>query len=195
MRHPLFRSSTPIEPAIGRDEYAMAAMGKAGIRSVINLDDSAETMRNYSTYQGSYYSRCKILNSEMGYDFESEVFAAKVKGSVLFIIQNDDPASFTAKRARTVPGSCALLESFAGTSTEEVMRDHMITYSNYYGVSTSDAVYSIILKNNLVKTLCGLFRVDNIDAVNLKEKTEKYFISIGLTEEQLDILGEKFVKD
>ena len=46
-----------------------------------------------------------------------------------------------------------------------------------------------------MKTLCGLFRVDNIDAVNLKEKTEKYFISIGLTEEQLDILGEKFVKD
>ena len=30
----LYRSSSPVEPAIGRNEYAMAAMEKAGVKTV-----------------------------------------------------------------------------------------------------------------------------------------------------------------
>ena len=68
----LYRSSTPIEPALGRNEYAMAAMEKAGIRAVINLDDSVDEMKSYPTYPGSCYSHCAIINPEMTYDFGTE---------------------------------------------------------------------------------------------------------------------------
>ena len=83
----LYRSSTPIEPAIGRNEYVMAAMEKAGIRSVINLDDSVEVMQSYETFPGSYYSRCAVVNPEMTYDFGTEEFNEKVKESILFILE------------------------------------------------------------------------------------------------------------
>ena len=188
----LYRSSTPLEPAIGRNEYAMAAMEKAGIRSVIDLDDSAEVMRSYESFPGSYYSGCAVINPEMNYDFGSEEFGQKVRESILFIIENDGPYLIHCKEGKDRTGIlCAIIECFVGTSREDVMKDYMITYSNYYGVQPEDATYGIILKNNLVKTLCELFKADDLENADLKEKAEEYLLSTGLTEEQLGQLTEK----
>lgn len=187
-----YRSSTPIEPAIGRNEYAMAAMEKAGIVSVLNLDDSVELMKSYDTYPDSYYSKCNIINPEMTYDFETEEFAQKVKDSVTFIINNDGPYLIHCKEGKDRTGIlCALLECFAGAPAEDITKDYMTTYYNYYNIKPEDASYSIILNNNLVKTLCHLYKVDSIETTDLKEKAREYFISAGLTEEQLDLLSKK----
>lgn len=192
----LYRSSTPIEPSIGRNEYAMAAMEQAGIKTVINLDDSAETMQGYDTYPGSYYSRCAVVNPEMGYDFESEAFAEKIKESVLFIIENDGPYLIHCKEGKDRTGIlCAVLECFAGAPAEDVKRDYMITYRNYYGVEPADTAYGIILNNNLVKTLCGLFGTENLEDADLKEAAARYLTGTGLTEKQLAILRGKIAAD
>jgi len=192
----LYRSSTPVEPAIGRNEYAMAAMEKAGVRAVVNLDDSVDVMESYDTFPGSYYSKCAILNPEMGYDFGSEEFAGKVRDSVLFIAENDGPFLVHCKEGKDRTGILsAVLECFAGATAEEVKADYMATYENYYGVKPEDSVYGIILNDNLVKNLCGLFGVESIDNANLKESAEKYLISTGLTEEQLELLSQKLIKD
>jgi len=192
----LFRSSTPIEPAIGRNTYAMAEMEKAGIKTVINLDDSAEAMNEYDAFSGSYYSRCAIVNPEMSYDYESEEFAAKVKESVLFIIKNDGPYLIHCKEGKDRTGIlCAVIECFAGASADEIARDYMITYYNYYGVKTEDAAYGIILNNNLIKTLRGLFGVDDIKTANLKDAATQYLISVGLNKEQLNDLTVKLLTE
>lgn len=188
----LYRSSTPIEPAIGRNEYAMAAMEKAGVKAVINLDDSADVMTGYETYPDSYYSRCKIINPEMSYDFGTEKFAEKVKESVLFIIENDGPYLIHCKEGKDRTGIlCAILESFVGASAEDVMTDYMITYDNFYNVKPGDTAYDIILRDNLVKTLCVLYQIDDIETADLREKATEYLLSAGLTDEQLSQLSEK----
>ena len=188
----IYRSSSPLRPDMGRNTYAMAAMEAAGIRSVINLDDSSEHMLSYSTYPDSYYSKCHILNSEMSYDFESEDFAAKVKNCLLFISENDGPYLIHCKEGKDRTGIlCALIECFAGASAEEVTNDYMVTYQNFYHITPEDNTYNIVLKNNLVKTLCKLFQVDDLETADLKEKAAAYFRSAGLTEEQLSSLREK----
>ena len=67
----------------------------------------------------------------------------------------------------------------------------MTTYENYYGVRQTDAAYDIILKNNLQKTLCGLFGIEDPGKADLREEARKYLLSTGLTEEDLAALSEK----
>ena len=86
---------------------------------------------------------------------------------------------------------CAVLECFAGAPPEDVWRDYMTTYENYYGVRQTDAAYDIILKNNLQKTLCGLFGIEDPGKADLREEARKYLLSTGLTEEDLAALSEK----
>ena len=191
----LYRSSTPIEPALGRNGYAMAAMEKAGIRTVVNLDDSPEEMKRYAAYPGSYYSGCAIVNPEMSYEFESADFSGKVRESVLFLIANDAPFLIHCKEGKDRTGIlCAILECFAGASEEEVDRDYMITYANYYGVKQTDPVYAILLENNLKKTLRALFRIEKTEGADLAESARRYLLSTGLSEEQLGLLGQKLKK-
>ena len=187
-----YRSSTPIDPAIGRSEYAMRAIEQAGIKSILNLADSVETMESYDTYAGSYYGACAVINPEMSYDFESAEFGDKVKTCVEFIINGEGPFLIHCKEGKDRTGIlCAILECYAGASAEEVFYDYMLTYVNYYGIDSSDSVYSVILNKNLVKTLCALLKVESLKGINLKEKAREYLISIGVTDEELNALSEK----
>lgn len=96
-------------------------------------------------------------NPEMNYDFAGKEFGQKVKKSVLFITENDGPYLIHCKEGKDRTGMlCAILECFAGASAEDVKRDYMSTYYNFYNVQPEDDAYSIILNNNLVKTLPGI---------------------------------------
>lgn len=187
----LYRSSSPLDPSLGRSDYAMAAMEQAGIRTVINLTDSAAAMQSYSAYPGSFYSRCAVIHPEMGYDFETEAFAQKVKDCVLFILDNDGPYLVHCKEGKDRTGVlCAVLECFAGASAQAVKQDYMETYVNFYGVQPDTAAYDIILNDNLVKTLCALFGVDSLDTTDLHEAAARYLRRAGLSDAQLDQLSE-----
>lgn len=194
-RNVLYRSSSPIDPDLGRNEYAMQAMEKAGIRSVIDLGDSADVMNEFDAFPGSYYSNCTIANIEMSYDFASAEFGEKVRDCMLFIIENDGPYLIHCKEGKDRTGIlCAILECFVGASYNEVTADYMLTYRNFYHVGPDDATYAIILRNNLVKTLCTLFGTNDLEAVDLQEQASSYLLSIGLGREQLDALAARLGK-
>ena len=187
-----YRSSSPINPALGRDTYAMAAMENAGISSVLNIADSVEAMKNFEAYKDSYYSRCSVINTEMSYDFASKVFGEKVKESAVFILDHDGPFLIHCKEGKDRTGIlCAILECFAGASFEEIEQDYMLTFRYFYGVTPEQETYEIILKDNLVKALCGMFDIGQLDGADLQAESREYLRGVGLTDEQLEQLAEK----
>ena len=185
-RNMLYRGSSPLRDDLGRNVYMLAAMEDAGVKSVINLDDSEEVMKGYDTYAGSYYSTCEILNPEMDYDYGNDDFSADVKACVEFIISNDGPFLIHCKEGKDRTGIlCAILECFAGATAQEICDDYMLTYMNFYHITPDDTSYGILLKSNLVKTLCGLLGVDHLESADLEAKANDYLLSTGITEEAL----------
>lgn len=186
----LYRSSSPLNPEIGRNEYAMRAMEAAGIRTVVNLDDTIEAMQSFESFPGSYYSTCAIVNVSMSTDYRGKEFAEGMKQSVLFMLEHDGPYLCHCKEGKDRTGiMCAIFECFAGASLDDVEKDYMATFINFYHLDPTSSAYGIIRDDNLGKTLCALFEIDTLNGANLKEEATQYLLSTGLSEEQLVALG------
>lgn len=106
----LFRSSSPVNPELGRNTYADALVEKAGVKTAINLADSQEELAAYEGYADSYYATLNVVALDMGVDFAAEDFNAKLKTGLEFLIANEGPyvihcnegkdrAGFTARAA------------------------------------------------------------------------------------------------
>ena len=61
----LYRSSSPVNPKINRNREADAAVNAAGICTVMNMSDSASSMKGYEDYAYTYYSRLDIIALNM----------------------------------------------------------------------------------------------------------------------------------
>jgi len=86
-----------------------------------------------------------------------------------------------------------LLLSLAGASPEEVVRDYMITYDNYYGINEKDtpdkyqAVYSVKAWDYLV-LLSGRDEVSQITSEDLYKGARPYLQMGGLKDEEIDLI-------
>ena len=84
----LYRSSSPINPALGRNTYADKAAKDAGIMTVVNLADPSNT---YGGAENTYYSTCQVTYVNLGMDFLAESTLNGIAAGMRFIINNDGP--------------------------------------------------------------------------------------------------------
>ena len=74
---------------------------------------------------------------------------------------------------------------------ESIKADYMETFKNFYHVQPGDKVYDIILNSNLLKILRNLYQVDDLETADLQTEAQEYFLDIGLTQEQIEMLKGK----
>ena len=147
----LYRSSSPINPDLGRNTYADKAAENAGIMTVVNLADPSNT---YEGAENTYYSTCRVVYVNLGTDFLSEATLNGLAESMRFIINNNGPYLIHCNEGKDRAGFVsALLECLMGATIDEVIDDYMVTYYNYYGVEEGTEKYVAIVKNNLIKSL------------------------------------------
>ena len=128
----LYRSSSPINPDLGRSTYADKAAEAAGIMTVVNLADNSNT---YEGAESSYYSTCRVVYVNLGTDFLSESTLSGLAEGMRFIINNDGPYLIHCNEGKDRAGFVsALLEGLMGASLNEIIDDYMVTYYNYYSV-------------------------------------------------------------
>ena len=185
----IYRSSSPIDDDLGRNEYAAAAMEKVGIKYVVNLHNDKTEMEGYETFADSYYSTCEILNVYCDYDYTGEVFRSAVVETMNFILNADGPVLIHCKEGRDRAAIVsALIEGLLGGSYEDLRQDFIKTYENYYGITPEDEIYELILKENLYKPLCNMLEISDPAQYNLRVEIEEYLTDGGMNMGQVAML-------
>jgi hypothetical protein len=186
----LYRSSSPINPDLGRNTYADKAAEKAGIITVVNLADPSNT---YEGVENTYYSTCQVVYVNLGMDFLSEATLNGLAEGMRFIINNNGPYLIHCNEGKDRAGFVsALLECLMGATLDEVIDDYMLTYYNYYGVEKGTEKYDAVLKNNLIKALNTTFKVDDVYKADLAREAAAFLIEdAGLTADEVSALKGK----
>ena len=89
--HALYRSSSPVDPMLNRNRQADTAVREAGIRTVLNLSDSRETMEGFKGYYKSYYSKLDVLPLNMSQKWRENSFRKKLAKGLRYMISREGP--------------------------------------------------------------------------------------------------------
>ncbi|MBQ6053636.1 MAG: tyrosine-protein phosphatase [Clostridia bacterium] len=197
-KNTLFRSSSPINPALNRNKEADSALSYSLVRTVINMADNSETMKNYSDYYSTVYSTLDVAALNMGVDFESEDFREKLAEGFRYIASHEGPYLIHCNEGKDRTGfAAAILECLMGASAEEVICDYMITYYNYYGITAESEQYLQIANSNIKSSLSKAFGIGAIDkeGVSLADYALDYLKNLGMTDEEISLLKANLGKD
>ena len=186
-----YRSSSPVNPEIGRNAYADAALKEAGVTVVMNLAEDTATVEAYEGYAETYYATTNYIALNMGVDFSAAEFQEKLAEGLRFFAENPGVYLIHCTEGKDRAGFvAALLECLMGATYDEVVADYMTTFYNFYGVTADDARYATIAGSNIVKTLSAAFGVSDLASADLAAAAETYLLGIGLTETELAALVE-----
>lgn len=185
----LYRSSSPINPELGRNTYALAAMEAAGVRTVVNLADADP---DYPGWRDSYYAGCGIIFLSMGVDPSGDDFRARLAEGLRFMLSNEGPYLVHCTEGKDRAGFVsAILECLMGADAQVVIADYMETYYNYYGVQAGTEQYEAIINSNIRSLLSQAFGVEDFLACDPAAEAEEYLLEIGLQAEEIDNLMAK----
>ena len=190
----LYRSSSPVNPAISRNREADAAAAAAGVKTLIDLADDEETMKGYEGFAESYCAGQAILCLNMGVDFSADDFRAGLAEGLRFIAASEGPFLVYCSEGKDRAGFIiAVLEALMGASAEEITADYMVSYDNFYGVKPEKEQYGIIAARNIQKTLASAFHMNSIFDGDLQAAAEAYLGEIGLSAEEVDAVYGKLL--
>ena len=86
-----------------------------------------------------------------------------------------------------------------GADADAIIRDYMISYENYYGLTEDDeAEYVYIADGNMgvfLRYLAGLNETASLDDVNLQPYAEQFVRDNGMTADEISLLQKKLQGD
>ena len=194
-RGKLYRSSSPVNNWGNRNLIADKAAQEVGVKTFINLADTPQKMKDYPDFNMSYYSKQNIICLNLNTKFFTKDFRNGLAHGVKFMIKNEPPYLIHCSLGKDRAGFvCALIECLMGASANEVVSDYLTSFYNYFGIapdSDPESEYNFVVNKEICAFLAKAFGVNNIYDANLKECAEKYFINLGLTVGEIELLRKK----
>lgn len=193
----LYRSSNPVKPDIGRDEYADEACEEAGIKTFINLSDSESVAKAYEDFDDSYYSTQNVIYLALPVTFTSPEFRTGLAEGMRYIIANEGPYLVHCAEGKDRAGlTAAVLEALMGASLDEIKEDYAKTYINYYDVQDGKQVgiqpeVLETIREIIVRNMSASFGIEELAAADLQKAAEDYLLGIGLTADEITELKAK----
>ena len=203
-----YRSASPCDNQHNRAGYVNTLIEAAGIQYILNLADTQSKIDGYMSEEGfntrsSYfltlYNADKVNLMGLNTNFESEGFKNKLITGLRGMIDNEGPYLIHCTEGKDRTGFvCILLEALAGASYQEIVDDYMITYDNYYGItSTSDSSrYNTIVEtvfDPMVQIIVG--NGANIKTANLAVGARSFLQGAGLNEAEITSIYNRIAND
>jgi len=191
----LYRSSSPIDPDLGRNIYADNLSKQYGVVSMINIADEADEMAEYEGYAESYYAKCNIVNISMGYDFTSKENLENIAAVVRFVINNEGPYLIHCKEGKDRSGMVnALIEALMGAKLDEIVNDYMLSYVYFYSVTDADEIYKNVKDDIFLKSFAQMLNVEDINEADLSKSANAYLLNAGLSNSEIEAFKNKLSK-
>ena len=198
----LYRSSSPVDPGLGRNYYVDSLAEEAGIATFINLADSEKSARSFRSFETSYYAKQNVIFLALPVEFFSKPFQEGLVKGFRFMIEHEGPylAHCTFGMDRT-GFTIAVLEALMGATSEDLGADYAKTFSNYYNVVDGKQVALTekqvgFFKNVVTRNLQAVYHVEGIEVPDTHNAdwapaTEKYLEKIGLTPQEISDLKDR----
>lgn len=189
----LFRSSSPVNPALGRNTFADAAAQKAGVKTVVNMVDAEAEAKAFPGWSDAYAARCETLFRPMGVNVGDADFAAGIRDCCRFMARHEPPYLIHCKEGKDRTGfACAVLELLQGADRDDMIRDYLATFRNYYGLA-DDSAQMKRLASDITKNLQMAFGLESLpnSATDLADAVRAYLLKTGLTPDEIKALQEK----
>lgn len=199
----LYRGASPINNIKNKAKCVDELIEKVGIKYIVDLADNKsdiEKFLNKSDFDSQYfkklYDESKVALIKNNMNYKSKEFAEKIVKAMISMSKNEGPYYVYCEEGKDRTGFlCMIIEGLAGATYEEIVKDYMITYDNYYGVSekVDKERYDIIANNYIVDMLRYIADRDNpmnknIDLKDLEYKNiiGRYLTDNGMSFEELD---------
>ena len=199
-----YRSASPCDNQHNRAKYANALSEENNIGFVINMSDSEEKYQSHrdkedfeSFYYDSLYNDGKVCVLALTANYMSPEYTEKLSEAFLKMAEEEKPALIHCVEGKDRTGfACTLLLALADASAEEIIRDYMITYDNYYGITEEESPerYNAVKKNveDFLNFISGTEKGSDLNTRDIKKGAENYLRSGGLSDVEIDRI-EKYI--
>jgi len=187
----LYRTSSPINPELGRNTYACDLLEEMGVNVIMNLADNLEEAQSYEGYSSSYYAKQNVIYLNMGVDFTAPDFKTSLASGLQFFARNPGTYAVHCTEGKDRAGFVsALLECLMGAECQEVVDDYLVTYYNYYGVEFGSEKADLIAQSNIISILCDAFEITDPYQADLSAEAAEYIRTLGLSVAEIDQLRQ-----
>ena len=188
--------SSPIDPVDGRNTYADSLAKAAKVATFINLTDTDKGAKAYEGFDKSYYATQKVVYLSLPASFTTNLFKEGLVKGLRFMLENEAPYLVHCQMGKDRAGFVsAVLESLMGASAEEVEKDYVKTYDNYYNVvhgkqqrlteSQLDWFLALIVRNMKMAYGDAGVDIEDFENVDLAKATEQYLGKLGLSQKEI----------
>ena len=201
----LYRAASPCNNYHLRAPYVDDLIEEAGVAAILNLADTEEKIEGYiegddfdSPYFLSLYEDGKVVVSGLSMNYESDDFKATLADGLVGMTEMDGPYLVHCNEGKDRTGfACMLLEALCGASYQEIVDDYMVTYDNYYGITTTEQKekYDVIVSDVLDPMIQSMLDDEDADlaSADLAAGAKAWLLDAGMSEAQVNALKARLV--
>ena len=199
----LFRGASSIDNSMGRAKYVDKLISEVGVNFDVDLTDNDDKIKRHfskkdfaSYYFKSLYDSGKTVLLHMDTNYYEQKYHERVVKAMIVMSKNDGPYYVHCVEGKNRTGFVlAVIEGLAGASYEEIVKDHMITFANYYGITEeTDKEKYDILKARYIDSMLryiadddpwtgnGTIELSDLDWVNIMGR---YLNKHGMSDEDI----------